>query len=66
MRILKIPSDSEKDRKIGKVDFVLGQIKQNEIIDFAALLTALAPNNHAYLWLTAANATSADSVVTIT
>ena len=39
VRILKIPGDGAdvSDRKIGKVDFILGQIKNGQIIDFAAL-----------------------------
>ena len=38
VRILKIESgDKEPDRKIGKVDFVLGLVNQGQVIDFAAL-----------------------------
>lgn len=39
VRILKIEAenDDEKDRKIGKVDFVLGKIEDDLIVDFAAV-----------------------------
>ena len=38
VRILKIEGeDGERDRKIGKVDFLLGQVVDGEVIDFAAL-----------------------------
>ena len=38
VRILKIEgADGERDRKIGKVDFLLGHIIESEVIDFAAL-----------------------------
>jgi hypothetical protein len=39
IRILKIPakSDHEKEKKIGKVDFLIGHIQENKIINFAAL-----------------------------
>lgn len=38
VRILKIEgADGERDRKIGKVDFLLGHIINGEVIDFAAL-----------------------------
>lgn len=38
VRILKIEGENgENDRKIGKVDFLLGQIVDGEVIDFAAL-----------------------------
>jgi hypothetical protein len=39
IRILKIPSidESKIDKKIGKVDFLLGHIENGNVIDFAAL-----------------------------
>jgi hypothetical protein len=39
IRILKIPakSDLDKDKKIGKVDFLIGHVSGDRIIDFAAL-----------------------------
>ena len=39
VRILKIEAEaeSERDRKIGKVDFLIGKIEQGKIIDFAAV-----------------------------
>ncbi|WP_082117284.1 NotI family restriction endonuclease [Sedimenticola thiotaurini] len=39
VRILKIPSDQEggRDRKIGKVDYILGRVESGEITDFAAV-----------------------------
>ncbi len=39
VRILKIlaENEGEKDRKIGKVDYVLGKIEDGEIVDFAAV-----------------------------
>lgn len=39
VRILKLEagSEDERDRKIGKVDFILGKIENGKIIDFAAV-----------------------------
>ena len=39
VRILKIEAtyEGERERKIGKVDYILGQIKDGKIIDFAAV-----------------------------
>lgn len=38
VRVLKVEAEAEKrDRKIGKVDFLLGLIRDSKIIDFAAL-----------------------------
>jgi hypothetical protein len=39
VRILKIKAkvEDEKDKKIGKVDFILGKIENDKIVDFAAV-----------------------------
>ena len=38
VRILKIAGDDgQRDRKIGKVDFLLGKVRDGKVIDFAAL-----------------------------
>lgn len=39
VRILKIPAKNEgaRDKKIGKVDFILGKIENETVVDFAAL-----------------------------
>lgn len=39
VRILKIEAEveGERDRKIGKVDFILGKIEENKVVDFAAV-----------------------------
>jgi hypothetical protein len=37
IRILKIEVDGKVDRKIGKVDFLLGQVADGAVVDFAAV-----------------------------
>jgi len=37
IRILKVEGEKGKTRKIGKVDFLIGKINSNEVLDFAAL-----------------------------
>lgn len=58
VRILKVEGDhGERDKKIGKVDFLLGKIDEGQVVDFAALEvqavyisgTTVRPNFNAFI-----------------